>query len=507
MCAYLRLFPAIRALDQFNIDRYQIICLLTLANNKNNMSNRRDFLKKTTAGALAASPLMKASAQSTDSTQNLIFIYVDDLNDYVGFMDGYKDTHTPNMNALAEQGTVFLNAHTPAPQCNPSRVATLFGVDPTKSGVYNNGVQYNESAYLADKKSIFRHLGESGYNVYAGGKIFHSPWEPHNDVNWDEYYSSPQRNHANLAKTPNGNILDVSEVTHDLNTIYPHDFGAYGTVSDYSDYDVATWAEDKIANAPDGFAIGVGFEKPHHPFVVPKKYFDLYDRNQLIDPSWRADSDIDDLPQSLQNILRNDFFRSDVVPYLQRERKMRDHIHAYLAAISFVDDMIGKVVRAWEKRKENTTIVLLSDHGQFLGEKLQIEKLYLWDRATRVPLVMAGPNIIKNRQSSPMSLLNIYPMLCRIMGVSEPAHLDGIPVNYALSNHISWTQNVRSYYEYPTAPYNGYIAKSLRTDRFRISQWPDGYEFYDYNNDPKEMTNLWPICENCGIFQQLKALL
>ena len=410
------------------------------------------------------------------------------------------------MNAVAEQGTAFLNAHATVPACNPSRVSTLFGVDPTNSGAYTNYDHYDQMPYLNDKKSIFRHLGENGYQVYADGKIFHSSWEPHNDVDWDEFYTSTQRPQANYALTSSGNTLDVSGVTHALNTLLPYDFGGYGDDQDYADYDVATWAEDRIVNAPDGFAIGVGFEKPHFPFVVPKKYFGLYNREEMLNPAWQADEDLLDLPQSAQDILNNNF-SSNVIPFLEREGRMREHMHAYLAAISFVDEMVGKIVRAWEQRKSNTTIILVSDHGQFLGEKLQIGKLYMWDRATRVPLVMAGPGIIKNRQSSPMSLLNLYPTVCQMMGVPEPSHLDGQAINYSLSDHVSRRQTARSYYRCTAAPYDGYIVKSLRIDRFRITKWPDGYEVYDYLNDPKEMNNLWPRCENWRIFNYLKARL
>ena len=314
------------------------------------MSDRRNFLKYSAGGLASLVSGDALNAKAGSKAQNHIFLYIDDLNDYVGFMGGYQDTHTPNMNALAEQGTAFLNAHAVVPACNPSRVSTLFGVDPTKSGAYTNNDHYWDMPYLNDKKSIFRHLGENGFQVYGGGKLFHSSWEPHNDVDWDEFYTSNQRLEANYALTENSTNLDISGVTNELNALFPHDFGPHGSDKDYADNDVATWAEQKIANAPDGFVIGVGFEKPHFPFVVPKEYFDLYNNNQVLNPAWKGAEDIQDLPRSAQDILNNSF-SSNVIPFLEREGRTRDHVHAYLASISFVDEMVGKVVRAWGNKE------------------------------------------------------------------------------------------------------------------------------------------------------------
>ena len=421
-------------------------------------------------------------------------------------MSGYPDVHTPNLDGLAGEGTAYLNAHAVVAQCNPSRVSTLWGVYPSKTGIYTNEHPWDESPYLVDKPSVLRHLALNGYRVFGAGKVFHSRWPGHNDVPWHEHYASPQALHANVGKTATGELLDLSGITQDLNNIYPQDFGAHGTMEDYADHDVALWAEDRIRNEADGFVVAVGFEKPHPPYIVPQRFFDLYDRDQLLDLSWKANEEMVDLPPSLLQVLGNDL-SADVIPYLKDVNKMKDHLHGYLAAISCVDEMIATIVDAWQTRRENTYLILVSDHGQYLGEKMRVAKLFLWDRATRVPLIVAGPDVLQNRQSSPMSLINLYPMMCAMAGMPIPQWVDGSPVMYSLRQHLSETGPARSYYQYPMAPYTEAVIKSLRSRQFRISEWPDGYEFYNYLADPQEQDNLWPECDNWSVFRQHQTWL
>lgn len=407
----------------------------------------------------------------------MLFIAIDDLNDWVGPLKGHPQVKTPNMDRLAARGVTFTNAHCQSPLCNPSRTSVLTGLRPSTTGVYGLAPWFRDVAGLKDLKSLPQVFRENGYRTFGGGKIFHSNYGLlAGGPDWDEV--GPEATGApfpkkKLVKTPSPNRLV------DWGT-FPH------LDEDKGDYKIAGWAAERLANMPEDkpFFLAAGFFLPHVPCFATQKWMDMYPLETLILPEVR-ENDREDTPHSSWWLHWN--LPEPRLNLLKQEGEWRNFVRSYLACISFVDAQLGRILDALDKSgyAEDTMVVLWSDHGFHMGEKEITGKNTLWERSTRVPLIFAGPGAREGvRCNEAVELLDIFPTLCDLAGVKKPQQLEG----HSLVPQLKDAATAR---DWPAITNHNPGNNSVRDERWRYIRYVDGSEeFYDMEKDPGEFDNL-----------------
>ena len=441
----------------------------------------------TAAAWLAAT----AGSRVTAAPPNVLFIAVDDMNDWVGFLGGSPTpVRTPNLDALAARGVAFTNAHCASPLCCPSRAAVMSGKLPSSTGIYNNGQWWKP--HLPDLVTIPIHFRRQGYEAVGSGKIFHHTAGNNPPGQWNAYHrlvfeDDPWFRDATLNypwSNPTGYpegypFSGVKGLGHE------NDWGSLDIEeADYDDSQTVDYAINYLKsdyNKP--FFLACGIFRPHLPWYVPKKYFDLYPLEGIKLPEVR-DDDLDDIPpegQALAKSRRSDF---DTIKAADR---WKHAIQAYLASITFADAQVGRLITALDESEQanRTIIVLWSDHGWHLGEKNHWHKMTLWEEATRVPLIVVAPSVTEpgGRCASPVSLIDLFPTLNELCGLSVLGDLDGESLVPLLRN--------------PNAPRSTPVVIqykpgqcAVRSRDHRYIRYSDGSEeLYDHRNDPNEWFN------------------
>ena len=402
---------------------------------------------------------------------NVLFIAIDDLNDWVGCLDGHPQVKTPNIDALAERGTLFTNAHCQAPVCNPSRTSVMTGLRPSTTGVYGLAPWFREVDGLKDLVTLPQHFSKAGYKTYSVGKIVHrETGESEFDV---------------VAKTERGLLPKEKRMTTPRGgrgmdwAVYPFE------ESDHKDWKTASWAVEQLDKKPnDPFFMAVGFSLPHVPLFATEKWFDLYPEDDIVLPRMLLD-DRSDTP-------RFSWYIHWKLPeprqkFLLEEGEQIKIVQAYLASVSFVDSQVGRVLDALERNElaDDTIVVLWSDHGYHLGEKQITGKNTLWDRSTRVPLLFAGPGVKAGQRSNrPAELLDMYPTLSELCGLEVPDHLEGLSL-------LPQLKNAKAPRSRPAITTHNPGNHGVRSEDWRYIRYADGSEeLYDMVKDPNEFTNL-----------------
>lgn len=414
---------------------------------------------------LTAAPHRAAAA---DRKPDVLFIAIDDLNDWIGCLGGHPQAITPNMDKLAARGTLFANAHCAAPACNPSRAALMSGSRPWTTGIYHNGQPYEP--ILKDVLTLGEHFRDNGYRVVAGGKIYHGG--AGDDRRWDEVYKRP---------------ADPDPVKKSLSGLNKShfDWGALDTTDEQmGDYKMVTWAGEQLATRSDKpLFLAVGFIKPHLPFYAPKDHFKHFPLEKVQLPK-TLDTDLDDVPQAGVRMAKPDGDHADVLEHDQ----WHEAVQSYLATIHFVDAQIGRLLDALDRsgRADNTIIVLWGDHGWHLGEKRHWRKFALWDEATQAPLMFVAPGVGKPNSvtNKPVDFMSIYPTLCDLAGIATPKHVQGPSLRPLIENpNASW--------DHLAVTTHGRGNHGVRSERYRYIRYADGSEeLYDHQSDPLEWTNL-----------------
>jgi arylsulfatase A-like enzyme len=412
--------------------------------------------------------LTGASAGAAEDVRpDVLFIAIDDLNDWVGHLGGHPDVKTPQLDRLARRGTSFTNAHCAAPACNPSRAALLSGLRPSTSGIYHNSHDWVNT--LADVVTLPQHFKANGYRVLGGGKIFHGSASA--EKYFHEYY---RRRELPPPKVPY-NGLDRAHF----------DWKALDLAErDMPDYKLVSWAIEKLNEERDRpLFLAVGIVKPHLPWYAPQKYFDMYPKEKITLPEV-PDDDLADVPPIGLRMARPEGDHKAVVDAGQ----WRDAVQAYLATISFVDDQVGRLIDAVDKTPaaDDTVIVLWGDHGWHLGEKHHWRKFTLWEEATRAPLFFVAPGVGKPGalSSRPVDFMGIYPTLSDLCGLPVPEHVEGVSLRPLLeAPDAAWDRMALTTH--------GRGEHGVRCDRWRYIRYHDGTdELYDHVEDPMEWQNL-----------------
>lgn len=434
---------------------------------------RRNFLKA--AGLSLASAVLPVSCAGQQKHPNILFIAIDDLNDWIGCMGGHPNTKTPNLDRLAARSTLFTNAHCQAPLCGPSRASLMTGLYPFTTGIYgqindNKIRQSNE----ATQKAIFlpEYLRDNGYKTMAIGKLFHKHVPDGTvDVSGGRV--------PGFGPKPEKNFVWDSEGTST-------DWGPFPDRDEkMPDFQSAAWAVERLGEKHDRpFFLGVGFLRPHVPWYVPQKWFDLFPLEEIKTPPYLPD-DYNDLPEIAIKVAEVPMMPT--TEWAIKNKQWKKIVQAYLACVAFVDAQVGRVLDALEKSGygDNTLIVLWSDHGYHIGEKNRFAKHSIWERATRTVLMISGPGLPENRRcAKPVGLIDMYPTILDLAG------LPGNPGNEGHSLKPLLEEPDR---EWPYAAITTYGRNNhaVRDEFFRYIRYEDGSEeLYDHRQDANEWTNL-----------------
>lgn len=429
---------------------------------------------------------------SAQSKPNVLFIAIDDQNDWIGCMSGHSQVQTPNIDRLAKRGTLFANAHCQAPLCNPSRASLLTGLRPSSTGIYGLAPGIREVEQTKDHVTLPQTFTEAGYFTFTCGKIYHDGSIRTKDQK-REFNEWGAR--SGMPKPPQPIAKLPGEGRHPA-----MDWGVFPERDDdNADWKIADSAIEALGKAPKdkAFFIACGFRLPHVPCFASQRWFDLYPDGSLQMPPVKED-DRDDLPKFA------DFLHWKLpeprLSTLREYNEWRPLVRAYLACVSFMDSQVGRVLDALEKtgRRNDTIIVLWSDHGWHLGEKLITGKNTLWERSTRVPLVFAGPGIAHNAVCKrPVELLDIFPTLLELCRFLARSDLEG----HSLVPQLKDASAPR---EWPAITTHNQGNHSIRAEDWRYIRYADGSEeLYDLKNDPNEWTNL---AKNAKLAAQKTAL-
>ncbi len=426
---------------------------------------------------------------------NILFIVADDLNDWVGCLGGHPQVQTPNIDQLAARGTLFADAHCQAPLCTPSRNSFLTGLRPTTLGSYGLKPGIRELAPAKEAVTLPQAFRRAGYFTWIGGKVFHDgtvtpAQRPQEAEAWGP---------APPARRPAKFIASLPESRHPA-----MDWGPFPERDeDQCDYVIASAAAEALRTAPADrpFFLACGFRMPHVPCLVPQKWFDLYPDATLKLPAVR-DDDRDDTPRFSWYLHWK--LTEPRLKLLQERHEWRPLVRSYLACVSYLDAQVGRVLAALEAsgRAANTLVVFTSDHGWHLGEKGITGKNSLWERATRVPLIVAGPGVAGGaRCARPAELLDLFPTLL---------DLAGLPATPGLEGHTLAPQcrDARAPRAWPAITTHNAGNHAVRSERWRYIHYADGSEeLYDHESDPNEWTNLAARPEFAAIKRELKAWL
>ncbi len=439
---------------------------------------------------------------------NVLFIAIDDQNDWIGHMGGHPLAKTPHLDSLAARGTSFLNAHCNAPLCNPSRTSLLIGLRPTTTGIYGLSPWFRAVPGFEDRVSLPQHFAANGYRTFAVGKIFHggggAPGRGKGKAATSEAPTEFQMRGPNPgigARPPKKLIPPAPMGDHPL-----MDWGVWPPNNDDTqkgDYQVASWAVEQIEAMPTDqpFFLAAGFFLPHVPCYATQKWFDLYPDDDSVLPPVRRD-DRDDTPRFSWNLHWS--LPEPRLKWVEESGQWRNLVRSYLACTSFVDAQIGRVLDALEKRglAENTIVVVWGDHGWHLGEKGITGKNTLWDRGTKVPLIFVGPGAAPGQLcTQPAELLDLYPTLIELAGLSPRDDLEGI----SLAPQLRDAETKR---ERPAITSHNQGNHGVRSEHWRYIRYADGSEeLYDMRQDPNEWTNLANAPAHAAVIAEHKKWL
>jgi arylsulfatase A-like enzyme len=429
---------------------------------------------------LLSVPLLHAGPERKP---NILLIASDDLNHWIGYTGRNPQTKTPNIDKLSARGVSFSNAHATVPVCNGSRASFLSGVRPYTSGVYGNGDDWRK--VIPAEKTLISVFRQAGYVTLGSGKLYHGGFDRKSE--WDDYL----QNEGNAGPAPTGS-KGVGGIRFGM--VEAED-------SELSDHRIVDYGIRQLQQKHEKpFLLTVGLHKPHMPWFVPKKYFDLHPLESIKLPPTRL-NDLDDVPGAAVGFARPNGDHKQIL----ESGRWKEAVQAYLAAVSYADAEIGRLLDALDasEHRENTIVILLGDHGWHFGEKEHWRKFALWEEATRAPYIWVVPGVTKagTLSTRPVDFSSLYPTLTELAGIARPSHVEGDSIRPLLAD--------------PAAEWKGHALStwlqgnhSIRTEHWRYTRYADGSEeLYDHRSDPYEWTNVASKQEHTSLKSELAALL
>ncbi len=486
-----------------------------------------------------------------DQRPNILFVMADDLNDFIGVMNNRTGVKTPNIDHLAANASIFMNAHSNAPVCSPSRASLFSGILPHHSGQYGFK-NWRQNAVLKDSRTIMEQLSRAGYYSAGAGKLIHHQWPKA----WDDFAIHPD--YTPLAydgnKTtghPDGpapynteigpldsTFIRLSKVPHvkpgeDVPGYHGWWYGGFKKPFRYeseSDRDplpdemYADWVAGKIQSwdregLDRPFFLSVGFIRPHTPLVAPDRFFDMYPKDQIVLPDMPEGDEDDTWFEKLHKPGKSKgkiHYETLMKSFDSKDEALRSYYQAYLASVSFMDEQLGVVLDALDNSrfKNNTIVIFTSDHGYNLGEKENLFKYNLWERSTRIPLIIYDPRRpVQKRIDEAVSLIDLYPTFTELAGTDNingkgenSLDIDG---NSLVSLMQGETQDDRSALTVVVHGNEGETTNfALRTKHWRYILYSNGEEeLYDHRADTGEFTNLAEQAEARKIKRKMKSRL
>jgi arylsulfatase A-like enzyme len=463
--------------------------------------------------------------------KNILFIAVDDLKPLLGCY-GVETIKSPNIDKLAESGTIFTNNQCQQAVCSPSRASLMFGLRPDKTKIWD--LQTPVRTAMKNEKTIAQHFKESGYETVAYGKIFHismadkehdkASWTiPYTSVNIETYPESTGEPVAGLYQDPdfkreyrkiNKKLIEKGEAPAKVRAATMEKMKVSTEMVDvpdeaYQDGQIAANVVkmiQELAKKDKPFFIAAGFKRPHLPFVAPKKYWDLYNKESIALSKWQK------APVGAPEFALHEWgelksyvdIPKEILPSgILIENKQRQLIHGYMASVSYLDAQVGKLLSELEKQgiADETVIVLWGDHGWHLGDHGIWCKHSNFEQATRAPLIFSGKGFKPLKNNSPTEFLDIYPTLCDLAGIEIPKNLDGASLKPIIEGKAERVKEF-AISQYPRG--DNRMGYSLRSDRYRYTVWfsidfrngekPSkekiiAEELYDYQTDRDETKN------------------
>lgn len=443
---------------------------------------------------------------------NVLFIAIDDLNDWVGCLGGHPNAITPNIDRLAARGVLFSNAHCQAPICGPSRASLFTGLLPSTSGIYAqiNDKQIPLASEIAGKATLLPDYFERhGYTTLACGKLFHN-----GDAAkvFDDHGG-----YANFGPKPKKRFkYDPAWFPEKIGGTQT-DWGVYPESEvDMPDYNIAAYGVNRLSEKHDKpFFLAVGFMRPHVPWYCPQEWFDMHPVDGVQLPPYLK-NDLDDVPELSRRV--NELPAMPTTEWAIKQGEWENIVQAYLACTTFVDAQVGKVLDALDASPyaENTLVVLWSDHGYHVGEKNRFAKQALWDRANRVPLIIAMPRqgravsgqagAVSGRGRAavckrPVGLIDLYPTLLELCGLPANSMNEGRSI-------APLVRDPERPWETPTVTTYGRNNHAIQTERYRFYRYEDGsMELYDQQLDPNEWNNVASDPASAGVVEELSSKL
>lgn len=462
--------------------------------------------------SVRANPLLGQETASS-SQPNVLFVAIDDLNDWIEPLGGHPQAKTPNLNRLAREAMTFSRAYCPSPGCNPSRTAVMSGLAPYTSGVYSNYQDWRE--VIEGHQCIGAYFREHNYYSAGAGKIFH--YHMVDPASWDAYWPSqeqnmpkeamPDKTRSSLAKGNGEPALTMSMPPFDMMYGMFDWFPLSATDKEMGDYQSVDYIIDQLNQDHDRpFFLACGIYRPHLPWYVPQKYFDMFPLDEVELPRVK-EQDLSDVGERAVDIAqRGGNYHQHVVEAGQ----WREAVQGYLASTTFADAMLGRLLDALESspHANNTIVVVWSDHGWQLGEKSHWRKFALWENVVRSVLMIKTPegsdalpegNVRGAMCHRVVSLQDIYPTLVDLCGLPTNHRIDGRSLVPLLRDpELNW--------DYPAITTYHFSEFSIRNERWRYTIYIDGSEeLYDHESDPEEWTNLAGVPEYQAIKREMAS--
>ena len=429
---------------------------------------------------------------------NILFIAVDDLRTELGC---YGQTHivSPNIDRLVLEGSIFLKNYCQFPICGPSRASILTGMRPDKLKIWNNKTHIRET--LPDIITLPQYFKKHGYYTVGYGKIFHDKLTD-DSLSWSEPGLAVESFHYEDYNNPITILmLEKMRKKYGTNIVGPPTDSADVQDNAYSDgqfTDMAIQTMKELKSSKNPFFLAVGFVRPHLPFNCPKKYWDLYESEQIpLSENSELPANFPDIPVYDSNWMRQHLGMPKKGPFSDSLAKHLNH--GYFASVSFVDSQVGLLLEALREFgfEKNTIVVLWGDHGYLLNDHGIYGKHSNFEKAVHSPLIIRVPGSYMNQRiDKPTEFVDVFPSLCELSGLPVPDNLQGKSFVPLLKNpDQEWKQAAFS--QYQSGEFTGY---SVRTNRYRYTKWilrktgdNVGNELYDYLKDPNEEVNLAPF--------------
>lgn len=427
------------------------------------------------------------SSKAADSRPNVLFLVVDDLNTWLlGDTNRYAGkVIAPNIRRLAASGVLFRHAYCASPKCSPSRTALLSGVRPWQSGIYDNGQNIDLSPALKKAASLPQLFKDAGYFAASYGKIGHG-WD--NRKIWDDHIP-----HKRDPNPPNAPFLPFTRGEQDWGPTHL----AEEEMNDTKYADAAIRQLQKKHDRP--FLIACGLFHPHMPWYVPQKYFDMFPLDEVTTPKILK-NDLDDVPPLGREMTKG---KSRFVQQVLEHGAHKQGVQAYLATTAYADAQMGRVLDVLDRsaHRDNTIVILMSDHGFHLAEKNHWQKGTLWEEAAHSLLMFRVPGMTKAGGVSKrfVSLQDIYPTLAELCGLAPPDYLAGRSLTPLLKQpNAEWKSTAI------TAFGDRYV--SIRTEKFRYIRYrEDQEELYNFSKDPRQWTNEIGNPDHVDAIRKLRA--